>query len=201
MDAVIHQYNAEELNINPYEVLRYLGYVREHITEKDIEMVEELVPMAINAMDPRACESRFCVSTDGDTIMMPYGEIVSHDLGINLSGCDGIYIFAATIGTSFDRLVRTEMLRQKSRGVVINAIGAAAVEDVCDRVNDELRREAEKCGKHLRPRFSPGYGDLTLENQRGIFRMLNPEKNIGLTLKDSLFMAPEKSVTAIIGIY
>ncbi len=82
----------------------------------------------------------------------------------------------------------------------LNAIGAAAVENVCDRLNEELRQLAADEGKSLRPRYSPGYGDYNLENQRGIFDLLTPSKHIGLTLKDNLIMVPEKSVTALIGI-
>ena len=55
-------------------------------------------------------------------------------------------------------------------------------------------------GKFLKPRFSPGYGDLPLEMQRDIFRVLDCSRKIGLTLNESLLMSPSKSVTAIVGI-
>ena len=83
----------------------------------------------------------------------------------------------------------------------LNAIGAAAVVNVCDQLNEELCRIAAEEGKSLRPRYSAGYGDFSLENQRGIFDLLSPAKHIGLTLKDNLIMVPEKSVTAVIGLY
>ncbi len=51
-----------------------------------------------------------------------------------------------------------------------------------------------------RPRFSPGYGDLTLLAQKDIFAVLDCGKRIGLTLNDSLLMSPSKSVTAFVGI-
>ena len=74
------------------------------------------------------------------------------------------------------------------------------MEAVCDEVNALLEKEAAEEGRSLRRRFSPGYGDLGLENQKGVFELLNPAKLIGLTLMDTLIMSPEKSVTAIIGI-
>ena len=43
------------------------------------------------------------------------------------------------------------------------AAAAAAIEAVCDEENDRLREEIEAEGLYLRPRFSPGYGDLSLE--------------------------------------
>ena len=69
------------------------------------------------------------------------------------------------------------------------------------KLNEELCRIAAEEGKSLRPRYSAGYGDFSLENQRGIFDLLSPAKHIGLTLKDNLIMVPEKSVTAVIGLY
>ena len=54
-------------------------------------------------------------------------------------------------------------------------------------------------GETLRPRYSPGYGDLPLAFQQDLFRALDCERRLGLTLTDSLLMVPSKSVTAIIG--
>ena len=52
----------------------------------------------------------------------------------------------------------------------------------------------------IRPRFSPGYGDLPIEIQKDIFRALDCPRRIGLTLNENLLMSPTKSVSAIIGI-
>ena len=48
-------------------------------------------------------------------------------------------------------------------------------------------------------RYSPGYGDLPLELQREIIRVLDCGRTIGITLTESLLMQPSKSVTAVIG--
>ena len=53
---------------------------------------------------------------------------------------------------------------------------------------------------YLRPRFSPGYGDFSIEHQTMIVRMIEASKKIGLTVTDSLMLSPSKSVTAVIGI-
>ena len=63
-----------------------------------------------------------------------------------------------------------------------------------------MQAQAETGGLLQRPRFSPGYGDWPLEEQRQLFAVLNCAKRIGLTLTDGLMMAPSKSVTAIIGL-
>lgn len=197
----IYTISPDDLVINEYEALRYLGYVRSGITDDDIEMVRSVIEEVRKIASPRACFDRYpvIVAEDGN-IEMPYGNIRSKDLAGNLRGCNEIFMFAATIGPKFDMaLVR---LRQVSiaKAAVYQSVGAATVEALCDTLNEELRVKIKGEGGFLHPRFSPGFGDLNLGNQKGVFSILRPEKNIGLTLKDNLIMAPEKSVTAIIGI-
>ena len=198
-------YKAQELTIDPREVLRYLGYKKELVTAEDLAQVEGFLPEARACMKPAACWGQFEVELlPEDKIRFPYGEVHSTDLSKNLKGgntvCREIFLFAATIGLEYDRLVQRARISSMAKASFLNAIGAAAVENVCDRLNEELRQLAASEGKSLRPRYSAGYGDYTLENQRGIFDLLTPAKYIGLTLKDNLIMVPEKSVTAVIGI-
>ena len=77
----------------------------------------------------------------------------------------------------------------------LQALGAERAESLCDAFNNEIREKYITA-----PRYSPGYGDVGLENQRVFFRLLDCPKNIGVTLGDNLMMKPTKSVTAFIGI-
>ncbi|MCR4651458.1 MAG: Vitamin B12 dependent methionine synthase activation subunit [Lachnospiraceae bacterium] len=201
MSLVRYAVNASELNIRESEVLRYLGYDPKLVTEADLQMVQNLREEVIGKIAPKAVYDRFRIELPKEGVIdMPYGRVVSKDLYNNLKGCEEVYIFAATIGAEYDRLVKRSSIRSMANAAVINSIGATAVEELCDMLNEMLRLEALEEGHALRPRYSPGYGDLALENQKGIFSVLLPEKNLSLTLKDNLIMAPEKSVTAIIGI-
>ncbi len=199
-------YKASEIIIDPHEVLRYLGYKKELVTADDIGQVEALLPEARAAIKAAACWGRFDVEVlEEGGISFPYGQVCSRDLWRNLtqgtaSGRLEIFLFAATIGLEYDRLVQRARISSMAKASFLNAIGAAAVENVCDQLNEELGKIAAGEGRTLRPRYSAGYGDFSLENQRGIFDLLNPAKQIGLTLKDNLIMVPEKSVTALIGI-
>ncbi len=75
------------------------------------------------------------------------------------------------------------------------------IEAYCDECCDALAAHFQKQGLYLRPRFSPGYGDLSLDCQPAFLRVLDAEKRIGLTCTASHLMAPSKSVTAIIGLF
>lgn len=130
-----------------------------------------------------------------DTVRFDFGEIKSAALCKNLEGCKEAFVFAATAGAGIDRL----MLRYRSldpvKATVISAVGSSAVECWCDRVNEKIAD-----GKKTRPRFSPGYGGVELSHQREILDFLDAEKRLGITLTDSFFMTPVKSVTAFIGV-
>ena len=69
-----------------------------------------------------------------------------------------------------------------------------------EEVNRKIRNEHTAEGLYLRPRFSPGYGDLPLTLQKDIIRILNTPKTIGVSLTDACLMVPSKSVTALIGV-
>ncbi len=193
--------DPKELVISKREVKRYLGYSRAALDEKDDALIDECIEKVRPLIAGKACYCRYPVTLSApDEITLPYGTVHSSHLYNNLEGCTEVWIFAATIGAAFDRQLARENLRSMTTAAVMQSVGAASVEAVCDLLNDELAREAESEGKSLCSRYSPGYGNYTLENQKGVFALLNPSKHIGLSLTDSLLMKPEKSVTAIIGI-
>ena len=124
----------------------------------------------------------------------------SSSLARNLAGCTQCVLFAATAGPFCDMLVKRASVTSSAYASCCQAAGAAAIEAYCDLINDKIKDEYEAKGLFARPRFSPGYGDLPLENQKDWFRLLDITRNTGIELTGSLLMVPTKSVTAIIGL-
>lgn len=124
-------------------------------------------------------------------------KVNSKKLSENLKGCKRAIIFAATTGIETDRLILKYGALSPSKALMLQAIGTAQAEALCDTFCKDM--ESELLTK-LRKRFSPGYGDLDISLQTDIFKILDCYKNIGLTLNDSLLMTPTKSVTAFVGI-
>ena len=114
----------------------------------------------------------------------------------NLKGCDQAILFAATIGAELQR--KRAAVASPSRALVLDAMGTAAFESFCNALCDKWSREFS--GSFLRPRFSPGYGDLPLALQRPLLSWLDRGRKAGIYLTDALLMVPQKSVTAIVGI-
>ena len=124
----------------------------------------------------------------------------SEKLKKNLEGCDKAVLFAATIGSGIDRLIRRFEKADPKMGLLLQGLGAERVESLCDAFNDEVKEICSENGRETRMRYSPGYGDLPIEVQKVFLPLLDAERRLGITLSDSCLMAPSKSVTAIIGI-
>lgn len=172
------------------EALRYAGCPGadgelEEILENSIELINE-------KLSPRVCWSTLPVTLTGKRCDFGAFSVDSADLAESLSGCTRAVVFAATVGVDADRLIIRYGRLLPSRGVMLSAVADERIEALCDEFCSEFGS--------VRPRFSPGYGDLPLETQQDIFALLNCEKHIGLTLNQSLLMSPTKSVTAIFGL-
>lgn len=124
--------------------------------------------------------------------------VQSRRLADVLAGCDRAFIFAATLGTGVDALLRRYGATSAADLLIAQAAATALIEDLCDDCEAEIRREPS-IGL-LRARFSPGYGDLPLAAQRPLLAILDATRRIGISLTSADQMVPSKSVTAIVGV-
>ena len=184
------------------EIFRYLGYSGREPETGVAEAADSCAAALQTVVEPRHVRRVFPLEwVSADRFRIEGMDVVSRNLSRNLRGCSEVCLMAATLGLGPDRLVqRAEALGKMSRAVILQAAAAAMIEAYCDDVNEEIRREAAPKGLFLRPRFSPGYGDFSLEHQTELFRILEVQKKIGVMLTGSLLMMPSKSVTAVIGL-
>ena len=184
------------------EMFRYMGYGGNTPDPEVAAEAELCLTRLLEETEPKPGWRRFPLELEGGDIVRVEGmEIRSGALFRNLRGCREVILMAATLGMAPDRMAaRAQAAGKMSRAVMLQAAAAALIEEVCDELNEQLRLEAAGEGKTLRPRFSPGYGDFRLEHQTDLFRILEVQKRIGVTLTEHLLMMPSKSVTAVIGI-
>ncbi len=189
------------IDININEAIRYLGYGRSKPDERTMNLIRECVFAVQEAADPRCVTERFDLNVTEDDYIEAAGiRMHSSNLSKNLKGCKEIIFFAATLGNGPDMLMARYSRLQISKAAVLQAVAAAAIEGFCNEQQQELEKDLKKEHLFLRPRFSPGYGDLSLEHQPDFLRILNTQKRIGLVLSEGGVMIPEKSVTAVMGI-
>ena len=197
MESKVYITAYSEPEIDKKEIFRYAS-----VKESD-EITEALLDRLINECRPRlsyrVCYAEYPMVLEGDRVDLGFGKAVSHSLARCLDGCDGVIVFCATIGAELDRLIKRYSITSPASAVLLQAIGSERVEALCDAFCEDMA-ESVGADRVLRPRFSPGYGDLSLKVQKDIFSALDPTRRMGVNLNDELFMTPTKSVTAIIGV-
>ena len=113
-----------------------------------------------------------------------------------LKGVELVFL-CGTIGAEFDAWQRRLSVTSAADALLSQQIGLDAVEKVMDELENEVKVKVEGEGLKLKPRRSPGYGDLPLELSREIINCLDATKKIGVSITDSNLLVPSKSVTAI----
>lgn len=189
-------YELPDYNIN--EIFRYAG-IKES-TSALSAVADECLCECKGKFRPRVCYAEFPISSNGNEIDLSFAHITSKALAKNLCGCEKAVVFAATVGIEIDRIIQKYSKLDVSKAVFMQAIGAERIEALCDLFCARLKEIKKKQGMFLKPRFSAGYGDLPIELQKDIFRVLDCNRKIGVTLNESLLMSPSKSVTAIVGL-
>lgn len=183
------------MEYNRKEALRYL---RARPDDETAGILVDTVYLKLrNEVQARSVLQKHSITVDEAGVTLDTGvRFTSRDLARHLKGCDKALLLAATLGSRVDVAIRRLALGSVAEGAAAQAVAAALIESYCDSV----QAQADTDGLAQRPRFSPGYGDWNLEEQRLLFPVLDCAKRIGLTLTDGLMMAPSKSVTAIIGL-
>lgn len=205
----MHNINEEIRNqVSFKEIYRYLGYGTKQPDSVVEKMVSEVLDELTKNIKPKHIYKMYaCSASDTEVILMAEHDKTSRlvfeskNLSANLLQCDKTALMAATLGLEADKLIQKYEVVNMAKASITQACGAACIETYCNIIQEDIRCKlaAEGVERYFRPRFSPGYGDLPLENQKIIFEALECSKRIGLTLTDSLLMYPTKSVTALIG--
>lgn len=182
------------------EAVRYLGYGKHAVDMQTRTMIADAFE-SLRVVAGRKCVYRIFCLEQADEAGVCFGglRVESRSLGKNLKGCDRVVLFGATLGTETDMLIRRASLTDMAQAVVLQACAAALLEEYCDECQEKIAGELEREGRYVRPRFSPGYGDFSIEYQAEIMQMLDCAKKIGLTMTSGFMMTPTKSVTALIG--
>lgn len=182
------------------EAIRYLGYGRHAVDEQTLTMIESSMQELETQVRERFIYRIFELSQEDGILKIGEWTIKSSSLSKNMKGCERVAVFAATLGTAADQIIRRASISEMARAVVLQACAAALLEDYCDRCQDQIGQEMLRENCYLRPRFSPGYGDFDIRHQEELLRIIQADKHIGLTMTKSYMLTPTKSVTALIGI-
>jgi len=186
-------------------ILTRLGYKNKVTTLYDNEksFLNNAIKEGLILCQPQGL---YCISdiieNDGRTIFFENNVIIdSLDLSKLLSHSKKAIFMFATVGYDVSKRISYEITSgDASLGVILDSVASqtadAAVGWITEFVNKLLERNREKLTRY---RYSPGYGDLSLNFQKIIFNLLDLG-NFGIKITDSCMLEPEKSVIAISGV-
>lgn len=194
---------VDSISIDREEVLRYLEYKGQDIDNNLIEIIEECRNITKDRINPRYTFRVYSIKQKYKGIIELEGInliLESNDLYEVLKDCNECILMAATLGINIEKDIKKYSCTELTKGIIIDSCATTAIEEVCDKVQNEIENNILKNGQYLTFRYSPGYGDLLIEKNTEILTILNGQKEIGLTITNNGIMIPRKSVIAIIGI-
>ncbi len=190
------------------QIYRRLGYrkgrtrtsaAQEAEVEAYVAEAETLIALkgaAVRLPILRLNETRVVLARDQGEVAWQSGRLAKF-----LDGCDEVLLMGATAGGAIMEAIRKDVGGGRvTRGVVLDAAASETVDASLDWIMGYFRQALRRENRILtEKRFSAGYGDFLLENQRSFVELLELER-IGVRLTADCILTPEKSVTAVAGI-
>ena len=187
-------------------IYRRLGYKRgiTKVDERKKEEIERHIEYAASLVSLKGAGIRVPLErVDQPLIVLKTGaDIRSAKLARFLNGCKEVLFIGATAGSVVMEAIRGDTEGgDMTRGVVIDAVASEMTDAALDWIMGFFNRLlARENARLTRGRFSAGYGDFLLENQKMMYDMLELDR-IGVTINENFILMPEKSVTAVVGIH
>lgn len=117
-----------------------------------------------------------------------------------MKNTEKLAVFICTAGDGFSRFSdRCNKEGDYLKGFIADTFGSIVVEKAIDYIQERLKYEMRKEGLRITNRYSPGYCNWQLTDQKLLFELL-PQNQCGISLSESCLMHPIKSVSGIIGI-
>jgi hypothetical protein len=191
-----------EVEINREEVLRYLGYKGQDIDQNISKVIDECREEVKKVVTPRVVYSYKDIEQNEKGVEVVSTNLVlrGKDIKEHLKNSKQCVLMAVTLGNEIEKRTRLYERTNLTKALILDACATTAVEEVCDKVEGNVKEKASQDGMDITFRYSPGYGDLPLDTQNNFLRALDAQKKIGLMVSESNLLFPRKSVTAIIGI-
>lgn len=184
--------DADEIELDKAELARRLHTARGYSSE----LIESCRKKLNEQLSYKCSYIRIPVEYVQENVCrFDFAEMASRNLYNNLYPCSEAFVFAVTCGNAVDRYLSRLKITSQAEYFITDALASTAADSFCGYVAGKLREGLECC-----PRFSPGYGDLSLTVQKPLLERLDARDLLGITLGAGYLMSPMKSITAIMGI-
>lgn len=117
-----------------------------------------------------------------------------------LKKSDFLALFIVTAGENIENQSRKYIKNNDGlKGYILDLCGSEIAEKAADKTEAEIKKYAAELGMSISNRYSPGYCNWTVGEQKKIFSII-PDGLCNVKLTDSSLMKPIKSVSGIIGV-
>jgi len=179
------------------ELLRNLGVGR--VRRLKGEEITPLIDECRGLIEPKAVYTFESVrKIEKDEILLKSGHTLkSIILADTLENDQEVAPYVVTIGPRLEKHASEESRNSILRGWTLDSIGDYALGKAAAYIRSRVE---EKLGSHISG-FGPGTGTgrlFSIEQQQVLFQILDPPRNIGVSLTASYLMVPRKSVSGIL---
>ena len=204
MESVVF---LEKISIDPprEKIYQRLGYKKRttEISTNQQEETDRFINEASSFISLKGSLLRLAINhNDGEKIILSKNlTFKSKKLSAFLRDCQEAVLMGATAGNAIMEAIK-EKTRQDdlAAAVVYDATASEMTDSALDWITSYLNQLLRREGRTLLSnRFSAGYADFNLENQKAIYEILQMGK-LGVKITSSFIIIPEKSVTAVSGI-
>lgn len=187
-------------NIDKSEAARYLGYKDTLPDVNTTKIILQCETDLLKVIKPRYCYKIFDIDFGENCILLKGAQLslTGNSITEHLKGCEKAAVMCATLSGDVDKLLRQNEISNMVQALIIDALANAAIEQVCDGVEEIIMQEFE--GYSHTWRFGVGYGDFPLTTQKLLLETLDAGKRIGVCATESCILTPRKSVTCVIGL-
>jgi hypothetical protein len=195
---------SSQIRINPQKLLMLMGIQENPAPEPYSELIEKEIEFLSEYPDLQGGYSIVeNLSITPGIIIFRANDIPFHvgkQVTRYLKKSEKLAFFICTAGDTIS--MRSRELMNKGellQAYIADLLGSVLVEEAMDIVHKNLQDEMGKLGLKTTNRYSPGYCDWNVEEQKQLFSLF-PENFCGVSLSESCLMHPIKSVSGVIGI-
>lgn len=155
--------------------------------------------MVASVASPRGAWVRVPVTGGGRHVQLDGRDVAGVRIPRVLAHCGSAFVVAATIGEEVEAMLKHYQGQHRmSFSYLLDRAASVAAELFVNSFEHALARTLPS---HLgiTRRYSPGYCDWPIEQQRLLFDLL-PHHPAGIRLLEGCLMTPRKSVTGVIGV-
>jgi hypothetical protein len=183
--------DTKHIRLDKNDVHRYAGQKNGDVSPILSEILEDVIQECCELSELRYV---FRIFPAADSPIPLYGRQLSR----LLEGSNRLAFFVLTAGHAVEQQVEKYFSEGSyARGMLLDAAATEMIEKAADVLEDTIKQAVG--GLPLTTRFSPGYGEWDLSVQPSILKNLNSDE-IGVSLNNSFFLIPRKTITAVMGI-